>query len=207
MIASLEDRQKYWRWVYARHCFHQVVRFCKASAQGSQGPVMNAALTCAILVTYARPFTKWNGIAFVLGREIIPLEFQKLHEALVAMRHKHLAHFDAKDFASDDPTYGNINQIRVQYKEGTYKPMPLFMEEVPPDVLDDTLRLATVLTDKADYYLAEFGENHLREQEVPDGEYVLNVDSKDSRMLIPVPEEHRIKWSPQPAEMRDPSGE
>ncbi len=183
---SLDERKEFWLWNYARHCFKHVIQsldFLEKSATTPPDPVRRV-LTTGIVVTYAKPFTSCHGVQR-LREDVVPNEHKNLHQAMMGFRHKMMAHIDAEDFQPDDPSFGNINQVRVTVYSGHYTAHVMAPDS---DLLTEALELkglARQLLEKADYHKSKFAKRYIARASLPSGEYLLSIDPKDSVAFVP----------------------
>jgi hypothetical protein len=181
---TLEERKTYWKWAYAAECFKDVKRTLEYTVQS---PVPDEAIgrifLAGIVATYAKPFTNCHGVG-TLDRRIIPQEHLKIHNAILNLRHKAVAHFDALNYKADDPSFGNINQVLINKdKTQTYGYTILllshgFLLDLP--ICD----LCSKLLTKAEYHTARFEKKFISGPELAPGDYLLNIDPLEKRAFV-----------------------
>jgi hypothetical protein len=105
-----------WRLAYAGRSFQHVMSICDYVTQTpipDSSPVFYPAMTAAYAL-YARPFKK-NRVIGKLSIKIVPEQFVRLHEQIIAMRDQLLVHSDADPSVSLDGLPGN--SVRL-YRSG-----------------------------------------------------------------------------------------
>jgi hypothetical protein len=182
---SLQDRKDFFKWTYARQSFWQVHKGSQflASPPVALSEEVTRILLIGLIVTYARPFTGCHGLGTIPAKDVVPPEYENLHDELMAWRHKQGAHLDAVDYHADDPTFGNINQVRIRIKPGLSE-IVVFSTYCPQDKLS---HLAQKLYDKAVYHVEKFRTKYIEKSNLRRGEYRLNIDPVDPRPFIKLP--------------------
>jgi hypothetical protein len=142
-------------------------------------------LASGIIVTYAKPFSACYGVT-PLPAKIVPQKYRKFHEVIMDLRNKAFAHIDAKGFQADDPTHGNINEVRVTFAKANYVVhvmMPSFRTIEPLPIKP----LCQTLLDKCTYHVDRFANKYLERQAkaVNSGEYKVSVDPNDNVAFVP----------------------
>lgn len=187
---TLDERKSFWRWSYARQCFLDVDEMCKALLHDKTKPAktVQKALLSATVVSYAKPFTRWHGVGS-LDHAIVPPQHRKLHSLLMDLRNKVFAHIDPRNFQADDPSFGNINQVRIQFSNGEWA-----ISVMNPGGFDVTelKLLATKLREKADHWMDRFSRKYLVQHNMRDGLYLINLDASKPGAFIPVHPKHSI---------------
>lgn len=99
---------------------------------------------------------------------------------------------DATDFKSDDPRFGNINQVRIQVTDGgdwLWNITSTIHYQVSPSDLSQMTQLSRPLLEKANYWAERSRDKYITKYigkaGVSPGQYRLNTDS-DSPLLIKV---------------------
>ena len=140
-------------------------------------------MSAGLIVTYAKPFTKCHG-AGSLEEKMIPAKDRKIHEHLLDLRHKTVAHLDAVNFRADDKQFGNINQVRLKSTKDGYEfsgiLLPLDMDR------SKVMRnIATTLINKLDYHIDRFTRKYVDGNSLKPDEYTLNLDPSKPEPFLP----------------------
>lgn len=183
---TLKDRQDLWLWTYANHCFTQVVAACNFFLSPPATPVPKAIHRLVIagaIATYGKPFTHWKGVGR-LDESIVPRVHMSIHQELMDLRHMLIAHVDAERFQADDPTFGNINQVRLSMTKEHHEIMvtDVAVEFPRPD---KAKQLSEYLESEMLQKMRGFAEAYIADSCLPSGEYRLNIDPKELRAFVP----------------------
>jgi hypothetical protein len=169
---SLQERQNFWVWAYARHSFRNALAGCDFIAKPlvPLSKPFRRIIVTGVITTYARPFTRCCGIQ-KLPQNIIPKHRLKIHESILDQRNKEMAHVDASDYQADNPLIGNINQVRIRIKRDETS-FSVTMTEPP---WADFRPLIAELHEKAIYHTEKFRDKYIDNQGLAIGEYLLNI--------------------------------
>jgi hypothetical protein len=181
---SLRDRQTFWMWAYALEAFVQTVGACDylLAAPPDLPDAVRKIILTGIVVTYARPFTRGDGVQ-ALRSDMVPQRLRCLHNSIIEKRHKERAHTDAQGYQADDPEFGNINQIRVRVSKDRADSEFIVMTTEPP--LSELRQLASELREKAYHHTDRFMNKYI-ERCLSPGEYKVAVDPAGSEPFIKV---------------------
>src|SRR4051812_44208266 len=93
---SLADRRLWWRMYHARHAFTTAADACDYMIKNEIGPgdELGQHLVTAACVNYSQPFKKSQGIE-PLSDDFVPKSYCHLHQSIILMRDKMVAHSDA----------------------------------------------------------------------------------------------------------------
>lgn len=112
---SLEERIAFWKHAYARASFVDARIFLEQILESRMSlthPVRKA-MSIAALVTYCRPFKQRSTVR--LPDEIIPVQYNDLHDSLIEMRDKVVAHRDLDGPIAD---WGFLSQLEIEVSGG-----------------------------------------------------------------------------------------
>jgi hypothetical protein len=184
-IPSIQERQQYFMWAYAHQSFRNVVKSCRFL---SAPPVRLSdqvwrTLYTGIVAMYARPFTNSYGATKLPAEMIVPKKRLKLHNAIMDSRNKEIAHVDASDYKADDPSLGNLNQVRVTFTKGEH----ILTVSSTSLAVSEIHQLSQQLLEKAEYHVDKFGRKHIEAAPLPPGDYKLNLDETIPHLFIPIP--------------------
>ena len=183
-IPSLQERKEFWAWGYANCAFEEVVEGCNFLSN-SRIPIpyaLRRILIAGIVATYARPFTASHG-GHTIPKTVVPKEHLALHQQLMDVRHKEIAHVDAQNYLSDDEHFGNINQVRIRVRNGRNTLSAISSDPPIPQVK----HLALILLEKAEYHVGKFRRKYIHSARLADGEYRLSLEESTSSPFIKVP--------------------
>jgi hypothetical protein len=175
---------EFWSWGYANCAFQRVVEGCKFLSRPPT-PIpdyVRKLLLAGIVVTYARPFTVSHG-AHTIPKSVVPKKYAALHQQLMDIRHKEIAHVDAQNYLADDQQFGNINQVRITVRKGQNTLSAISTE--PP--VGQILQLADILLDKAEYHVERFRRKYINRARLRDGDYKLSLEVAPPTAFIRLP--------------------
>ena len=171
-IPTKEERIEFWKHAYARASFVDARIFAEqvlAAGLPLQHPVRKA-LSIAVLTTYCRPFKQRPVVR--LADTVVPAAFADLHESLIEMRDKVVAHRDLDGPVAD---WGFVSQLEIAVDEGG-----LEIRTRSPVVLDakarELLPLLDVLIGQMDAKVDQFVQQHLAALIRDPGVHVLQID-------------------------------
>ena len=168
----LEERIAFWKHAYARASFVDARIFLEQILEGQMAltyPVRKA-LSIAALVTYCRPFKQREAVR--LPGDVIPAKYHDLHDSLIEMRDKVVAHRDLDGPIAD---WGFISQLEIAVAKdelviNTNSPV------LPDQKAKDMLPLCDHLIATMDEVVNAFAETFLGQLASQQGIHVLCLD-------------------------------
>lgn len=198
-MQPTDETKRFWLMAYAMDGFRNVISACEFLLDANFDPTcpMHRHLATAILTMYGRPFHNNYGVGR-LDIRLVPDKYKSLHEQLIYERDKIHAHADAKGVQS---RIGNANQVRLlRTKRGFKWVVSSYLPYQRQDLLD-ICELCKALIANLDYYTDKYEKKCLRViKQLPEGEYVLNIDTAASTLFDSVqsvlPPDPRMKVTP-----------
>lgn len=183
---SVDQRIDLWRYAYSRTSLQEAKATAEMLIDRQDRVTLDEriALLTALVVMYARPFTKAQVTPTTrlvpLHDAPIPAEHTELHHTFLEMRDKVFGHKDATGPQMDT---GVLNEVHLLVKDGhvdVHTVMPGYYDKAK---LAETIMLCDKLIDVAEERIAAFME----ETPLPisgDGLYVLNIHDAGKAWLM-----------------------
>jgi hypothetical protein len=174
---SKSDRVAFWKHSYARSSFIQANEFAKLLLRENPPflSTLRSALTFAIVTSYARPFKQRAEVK--LPRNLVPAEFQQLHDETIEMRDKIIAHRDVDGPMAD---WGFVSQVQILVEPTAMQVntlSPIMENERADQMLPLFAALIKLMDEKIDPF---FG--HFRPPPAP-GVYTLSLEENPAEWL------------------------
>lgn len=180
--GSVTRRLRLWTMGFAFKSFsHAEVGFARlADGSISQADPLFSVIACGAVVSYARPFKPKRTFGR-LPDDMVPADLREVHDLLITIRDKMLAHVDASGLPTP---HGEVNQLEYRVAHGVAHLMiPDY--RMKKERLGDFHRLARILREKSGYHLKCNQDSLLRKLSYPDGQYRLSLDG-ETEVLLPV---------------------
>ena len=174
-----ELRIELWKQSYAENCFNYVISFCKHIKENNLNDMtpLYYSLSTSICINYSKPFLNNWGVGKTESL-IVPEKYEKLHNTLLALRNKSLAHIDSKSSIASIQ-----NRIILIIDENNLF-FDMSMNAINYEHIDKILSFVIHMRDKAKYWreknfakLKDVCPQHM-------GKYILNVDNNIDETFI-----------------------
>lgn len=173
-----DKRIEFWKFAYALDSFVKARELCKSFLSLESNDVnISMALCTSVITFYGRPFKQRPKVK--LTDNIIPDEFREIHDNLITLRDKTVAH---KDLDAPIADFGSINQLIIRYENkrlAVHTVLPLLSETTAKDII----KLTTELIEKMEYHMSKYSKEYFHKSSIPNGRYSLSLDEDDSCWL------------------------
>jgi hypothetical protein len=181
-VPSHQDRIEIWRYTYARSSLIEAREAAKLLIAHPEFPdEIKEAIVYQIVIAYARPFTKsqvTNSKRIVpLAIDVVPAEFQPLHDEYLQMRDRTIGHRDAVAFPS-----APLNKVIVHVDNAGF----VELHTVSPfTMLDSGLQQTLLLCEHLiKHCVLKVGDYCHHFVGVAPGTYVLSIDENPAEWLM-----------------------
>lgn len=181
-VPSHQDRIEIWRYTYARSSLIEAREAAKLLIAHPEFPdEIKEAIVYQIVIAYARPFTKSQVTDFKrivpLAIDVVPAEFQPLHDEYLQMRNRTIGHRDAVAFPS-----APLNKVIVHVDNAGF----VELHTVSPfTMLDSGLQQTLLLCDHLiKHCVLKVGDYCHHFVGVAPGTYVLSIDENPAEWLM-----------------------
>lgn len=175
-------RVDYWKFQFAKLCFigaqALVERLNKEPLD--RGDPLLAPLMLSTIVHYARPFKQRQPFRFPTS--MIPEGLVGMHNYLITLRDKSIAHMDTDGPKIDDNV---TNKLVMQVLSTGEMHLAMELPTPSPAQYDEMLQLTRVLREKAQYQVSKIWKKYMRKEPVSSGRYEVNLAKGDAELLIP----------------------
>lgn len=178
---TIIERLDLWRFAYSRSSFIEARQTARLLLQMQDAFTQDhcTALLTALVVTYARPFTKaqiTKGPRISPMHDIpVPSEHSNIHQTFWEMRNKVFGHKDATEPVIGD---GMLNRVLLIIKNGQLRLHTVGPACLDPERLKEIELLTCKLITSLDAKIADFQEKYPFPD--GDGQYVLNLDDSSN---------------------------
>lgn len=178
-MPTHEERLAFWKFAYARASFVDARIFLEQILD-SHLPLnhpVRKALSIAILTEYGRPFKQRPIVR--LSRDVVPMQYHELHDSIIELRDKVVAHRDIDGPISD---WGFVNQLEIaiadrQLEINTRSPV------IPDEKAEEMLPLAVFLIAAMDATVNSFVTTHCAPLVNHPGVHVLRLDGHPTEWI------------------------
>jgi hypothetical protein len=180
---EFEDAKLLWKMFYAGQSFEHARTAAEHVLKEniSADNVILYPLMTAVYVLYGKPFKKSHGVG-CLGEELIPSQYQELHQNLLKHRDKILAHSDSNGFEWFD--VGQVNQVRL-VRRPTDKSLICSQLQANPALLPHIISLCLELQKQVEAKKRELFKQYEKYVPAQAGEYVLNIEDSSDDFFRP----------------------
>jgi hypothetical protein len=175
-------RVDYWRFQFAKLCFtgaQELIKRLITESLDRDDPLLGP-LMLSTIVHYARPFKQRQPFRFPVS--IIPEGLVGMHNYLITLRDKSLAHMDTDGPAVD----GNVtNKLVMQVLANGEMHLAMEGPCPSPAQYEEMLHLTRVLREKAQYQVSKIWKKYMKKEPVSSGRYEVNLAKGDAELLVP----------------------
>jgi len=178
---SHHDRIEIWRFTYARSSLVEAREAAKLLiAHPEFSDEIKQAIVYQIVVAYARPFTKSQVTdserIVPLAKDVVPAEFQRLHDEYLQMRDRTIGHKDAVAFPS-----APLNKVIVHIDDAGFQ-----LHTVSPfTMLDSGLQQTISLCDRLIEHCVSKVRGYCHHfVGIGRGTYVLSIEGNPAEWLM-----------------------
>jgi hypothetical protein len=174
------ERIRFWQHAYARSSFVEARLECEhlLNTNPPLNSMLRRAFTVAIVTRYARPFKQRERVR--LSDDIVPTKFRTIHDEVIEIRDKSIAHRDLDAPVAD---WGFISQVRVIIASGEFTIhtiSPILANEMARNLI----QLLDALIGEMDAVTLDFMNKYLPQMHASDGSYVVSLDDLPSCWLM-----------------------
>ena len=181
---SHHERLQIWRYTYARQSFFEAMTAAKLlNTDMTLSPTIKSALTCQVIVAYARPFTKSQLTQEkrqpLVPAGAVPVLLKERHQSLLDMRDQVIGHKDATAFPD-----AAFNKVLVKSYPGSVEIHTVPVGGIEPTAARETICLCRGLIFYCEQALAPFSRAYLLGvHQPPAGLYVLSTSENPDSWL------------------------
>lgn len=171
---TLEQRISFWKCAYARASFVDTQIFLEQllSCKLTLTHPLRKATSIAVLTTYCRPFKQRAAVR--LNEDVVPAQYRDLHNSLLEMRDKVVAH---RDLDGPNAEWGFVSQLEI-----TVSDSEIVIDTNSPVLPDlkakEILPLCSHLIESMDNSVNKFVAMFRVQFSTEEGVYVLRLDDE-----------------------------
>ena len=182
-------RVELWKWFHAVSSFQMANEIGEQLVVSSKSAQENLTSIVSFYIFYARPFRQDPKKGTNLATTDVPANLQELHEQMMVLRDKVIAHSDRHSFGKwEHLAPETIVDIRT-FRDGRIEMYPGLKVLFPRDTLKDMTELAKTMENHASHqisafwkpYEEEFKQFHSRELK---SRYVINMENQNGTAAL-----------------------